>query len=132
MQHTTAKYHPAVSCGLGNNMVSVLSLPVPGLFPLGCYDGNPSFVSHVIGCVEPFACQTTCRHGGFLYAALQSGRQCSCAQSLLPSISALNASHCALPCHGDTEQVCGGATNVNIFATNYGGSTCTSSDCPAA
>ena len=102
---------------------------VPGLFPLGCFDSNPMFEPQRIGCIEPLACATICRHSSFLFSSLQGGNTCSCAHTLHSSASVLNVTQCAVLCEGDAEQVCGGPTSVNIFATNLAGSTCSRLEC---
>ena len=103
---------------------------VNGLFALGCYNHHPSFTNFILGCVEPFACQTACRHGQYLYAAIQAGSQCMCSNAqILDTAQLQDVTNCTSPCQGDNQQVCGGSTNINVFATNFGGSTCSRLEC---
>jgi hypothetical protein len=60
-------------------------------------------------------CQAACDAGGYGFAGVEFGRECYCDYSIRFSAVAAAATECNVPCGGNTNQTCGGASRINIF-----------------
>jgi hypothetical protein len=59
-------------------------------------------------------CQTTCLQRGYTLAGVEFYTECHCANVINPD--ATTATNCNLACQGNTDETCGGADAIGIFA----------------
>jgi hypothetical protein len=94
---------------------------------LGCYNSPPSPILSGDFVNSPNAmniggCIGYCGGGGWSYAALSGGSNCSCGNQILGTYQQVCDSGCNTPCAGITAQACGSSTLASVYQV-YCGST---------
>ncbi|PQE13221.1 hypothetical protein CJF30_00003133 [Rutstroemia sp. NJR-2017a BBW] len=82
------------------------------------------------------ACLFACKQGGYAFAGTEYSQECWCGVVLGNGTAKVDDSNCAMPCNGNTSELCGGAANLNLYVAkdmestepcNGGGSSSSSS-----
>ncbi|PMD48803.1 WSC-domain-containing protein [Hyaloscypha variabilis F] len=60
-------------------------------------------------------CLFACKAGGFAFAGVEYASQCFCNVVLGNGSVPLPASSCNMPCNGNTSEICGGASTLNLY-----------------
>ncbi|KAJ6262673.1 hypothetical protein Dda_3485 [Drechslerella dactyloides] len=63
--------------------------------------------------MTPELCLSTCGKQGYAYAGLEYGQECYCAPKLAPG--AVSSEKCTMKCKGDSNQLCGGSSAVQVY-----------------
>ncbi|KAI4597013.1 hypothetical protein KJ359_004924 [Pestalotiopsis sp. 9143b] len=90
---------------------------------LGCYTdgsslGKALFYQQAMAdtsAVTTEACLTRCLAGGFPFAGTEYARECYCGVVLGNDTAAVDAAECAMPCTGNSSQVCGGPDRLSLY-----------------
>jgi hypothetical protein len=90
--------------------------------PLGCYNDDVevgrALFKQVDVPAEGFTtnlCLDACRKEGFSYAGTEFGRECWCGTNISSDNVLVDASHCDVPCAGDSSMSCGGHDHLNLY-----------------
>ena len=59
-------------------------------------------------------CKTTCENMQFNYAGVEDANVCFCG-NMIPELTFLPSPECNYECSGDSHEMCGGKTHMNIF-----------------
>ncbi|KAG6888771.1 hypothetical protein C0995_006100 [Termitomyces sp. Mi166 len=60
-------------------------------------------------------CLAFCSQNGYSYAGVEYGRECYCDYSVRPSGALADDTTCNMPCTGNRNEMCGGASRINIY-----------------
>ncbi|KAL3425584.1 wsc domain-containing protein [Phlyctema vagabunda] len=118
------------ACG-GSNIISVYSDPtfptvdstaISNYKSLGCYSETSSgrtlaWPQKQIAAADMTvnSCLSACRGGGFDFAGVEYGQECYCGVVLGNGTQALSDSTCNKACKGDSTQICGGSSALNLY-----------------
>jgi beta-D-xylosidase 4 len=104
-------------------LIESVPIPVtpapPSIEPLGCFQDslnrtlNGPVTTTATNTVQE--CATTCNAAGFLYAGVESARECWCSNTLSNSSAPVVQTSCNLACTGDSDELCGGASFIDVF-----------------
>lgn len=61
------------------------------------------------------ACQSACAAGHYIYAGVEYGQECYCANSILGTATIATDGRCSMPCLGDAGEICGGSYGINVY-----------------
>ncbi|KAF7541667.1 hypothetical protein G7054_g500 [Neopestalotiopsis clavispora] len=67
------------------------------------------------GDVTTEACLGACLEGGFPFAGTEYSRECYCGVVLGNDTAQVDAGECAMPCTGNSSQVCGGPDRLSLY-----------------
>lgn len=87
---------------------------------LGCYTDSVSSrtlatnLSPSDGIVFVESCTNLCQQQGFQYAGVEYGRECYCGNQILAP-GAPASSGCNMACTGNSKELCGGASRMNLY-----------------
>ncbi|KAG6815134.1 hypothetical protein H0H93_010852 [Arthromyces matolae] len=62
-------------------------------------------------------CQSFCDSGAFGFAGVEFGGECYCDYSIQYPAVPDNATSCNIPCAGNANETCGGASRINVFSS---------------
>ncbi|KAF4457530.1 hypothetical protein F53441_580 [Fusarium austroafricanum] len=95
---------------------------IAGYQPNGCYTDNspkgraltwPMDVDS--STMTPTTCLTACADQGFPFAGLEYGGECYCGNVLANDTTKADAGDCNVPCNGDKNLLCGGASRLSVY-----------------
>lgn len=118
---STASSTPAASASASTS-TSSLSL-LAGTRAIGCYADNTvsrslSILAYSNSANTPSTCASTCRSLGYKFSGTEYSTQRYCGNYLLNSAApstGLASSGCSMTCSGDSSQICGGSSRLNII-----------------
>jgi hypothetical protein len=102
-------------CG-GANALSLYTVQ-PVWQSMGCYSDSTNArtltasINIAGNTVEK--CQAACQANGYRYAGMEFGSQCFCGNSI--GNGGAPVSSCAMPCPGDSTEVCGGSNALSLY-----------------
>ena len=118
-------------CG-GNDIISIYQDPtfptvdetiISDYKPLGCYSEGTSGRSLAwrqdqvnASTLTIESCLTACKQGGYDIAGVEFGQECYCGVVL--GNGTLPTSGCNKPCKGDSTEICGGSSKLNLFVAS--------------
>lgn len=90
---------------------------------LGCYTdgsslGKALFYQQAMAdtsAVTTEACLTKCLAGGFPFAGTEYARECYCGVVLGNDTAVVDPAECAMPCTGNSSQICGGPDRLSLY-----------------
>ncbi|KAI5359093.1 putative hem peroxidase, carbohydrate-binding WSC, hem peroxidase superfamily [Septoria linicola] len=107
----------------GNTFVAPITNPGPeGWISLGCYTDSTSSrslrdeqsISAGSNAMTVSECTTACKSGGYSLAGLEYGKECFC-DSKIQSGGAKADIGCDMPCAGNSTEICGGSSRLNVY-----------------
>ena len=64
------------------------------------------------------SCLTACKDQGYPFAGVEFGSQCWCGVVLANDTQKVDTSQCAMPCNGNSKEICGGSAKINVYVAN--------------
>ncbi|KAK4167593.1 WSC domain-containing protein [Cladorrhinum sp. PSN259] len=64
------------------------------------------------------SCLQACKSGGFPFAGTQYGGECYCGVVIGNGTFSAPAEECNMPCNGNSDEICGGRSRLNLFAAD--------------
>ncbi|KAL8790506.1 MAG: hypothetical protein Q9195_006337 [Heterodermia aff. obscurata] len=112
------------TCGAGNRLdvyQKITPFPPPPYTAKGCYTDDPNnralkgaSTSNEVLTVE--LCAAICK--GSTYFGVEYFRECYCGSTLSSSSVSAPASECNASCAGDSKEICGGASRLDLYQFN--------------
>ncbi|KAK3692812.1 WSC domain-containing protein [Podospora appendiculata] len=119
------------NCG-GNNIISIYQDPtytpfedvtVQDYAPLGCWTDDSPY-GRALGypqdqlnsqTLTTSDCLNACKDGGFPFAGTEYGGECWCSATIGNDTGAAPDFDCNMPCNGDSTEICGGRSRLNLY-----------------
>lgn len=94
--------------------------PPAGWEARGCYTDDTNSrtlysLSNAADSMTTESCISFCSSNGYPYAGTEYGRECYCAKNIAASGSQASSSDCSFPCAGNSTEICGGQSRLNVY-----------------
>lgn len=106
-------------CG-GQWRMNVVAVPWDGQCVVDTANSIASLLPHLKWLQSretALTCVAYCRSIGYLFSGVKNGNECRCGNSAPPSSKVAPKDQCNKPCPGDSSQMCGASSRMNVYGT---------------